>query len=123
MDLDFILRANPDYVEDLYRQYLRAPHTVGADWAHFFAGFEYGADGRPAAAAAQAERQLGVFDLVHSYRELGHLVADLDPLGDNRHRASAARAVASSASSEADLDRVVECPAFRGATRAHARAS
>ena len=56
MDLDFILRANPDYVEDLYRQYLRDPQSVGADWAHFFAGFEYGADGRPAA-AVQAERQ------------------------------------------------------------------
>ena len=33
MDLDFILRANPDYVEDLYRQYLRDQHSVGADWA------------------------------------------------------------------------------------------
>ena len=82
MDLDFILRANPDYVEELYRQYLRDSRSVGADWAHFFAGFEYGADGRPAT-AAQAERHLGVLDLIHSYRELGHLVADLNPLGGN----------------------------------------
>jgi 2-oxoglutarate dehydrogenase E1 component len=26
---------------------------------------------------------LGVFDLIHSYRELGHMIAELDPLGDN----------------------------------------
>ena len=44
MDLDFILRANPDYIEELYRQYQRDPAAVGADWAHFFAGFELGAD-------------------------------------------------------------------------------
>ncbi len=85
MDLDFILRANPDYVDDLYRQYRRDPGSVGADWAHFFAGFELGTNGRPAAptAARQAEPVVGVFDLIHSYRELGHLIADLDPLGGN----------------------------------------
>ena len=83
MDLDFILRANPDYVEDLYRQYLRDPSSVGADWAHFFAGFEYGA--RRAAGHRRSGRAstVGVFDLIHSYRELGHLVADLNPLGNN----------------------------------------
>ena len=47
MDLDFILRANPDYVDDLYRQYLRDPGSVGADWAQFFAGFESAATDAP----------------------------------------------------------------------------
>ncbi len=119
MDLDFILRANPDYVEDLYRQYLRDPSSVGADWAHFFAGFEYGADGRPAT-AAQAERHLGVLDLIHSYRELGHLVADLNPLGNN---ATEHPLLASSefGFDEADLDRVVQCPTFRGHPQASLR--
>src|SRR4051812_45832333 len=27
---------------------------------------------------------IGIYDLVHSYRELGHFIADLDPLGHNR---------------------------------------
>src|SRR4051812_14260934 len=87
MDLDFILRANPDYVEALYRQYLRDPHSVGLDWAHFFAGFDYAGNGHGAAAvqrrhaglADSAQAQLGVLDLIHSYRELGHLIADLNP--------------------------------------------
>jgi 2-oxoglutarate dehydrogenase E1 component len=119
MDLDFILRANPDYVEDLYRQYLRAPQSVGADWAHFFAGFEYGADGRPAATAA-AERQLGVLDLIHSYRELGHLVADLNPLGGNATE-HPLLALSEFGFEEADLDLVVQCPTFRGHTQAPLR--
>ena len=52
MDLDFILRTNPDYIEELYRQYQRDPGAVGADWAHFFAGFEFGGASRPAAGVA-----------------------------------------------------------------------
>ena len=119
MDLDFILRANPDYVEELYRQYLRDPASVGADWAHFFAGFEYGADGRPAA-AAQAERHLGVLDLIHSYRELGHLVADLNPLGGNATEHPLLER-SEFGFDESDLDRVVQCPTFRGHTHATLR--
>jgi 2-oxoglutarate dehydrogenase E1 component len=115
MDLDFILRANPDYIEDLYRQYLRAPQTVGADWAHFFAGFEYGADGRPAA-AVQSERQLGVLDLIHSYRELGHLTANLNPLGGNATTHPLLE-LSEFGFDEADLDLVVQCPTFRGHTQ------
>src|SRR4030095_2503625 len=117
MDLDFILRANPDYVEDLYRQYLRAPQTVGADWAHFFAGFEYGADGRPAAARpSQAERKLGVLNLIHSYRELGHLIANLNPLGGNATEHPLLE-LSEFGFEEADLDLVVQCPTFRGHTQ------
>ena len=118
MDLDFILRANPDYVEELYSQYLRDAQSVGADWAHFFAGFEYGADGR--GAAAQAERHLGVLDLIHSYRELGHLIADLNPLGGNPTE-HPLLARSEFGFDESDLDRVVECPTFRGHSHASLR--
>jgi 2-oxoglutarate dehydrogenase E1 component len=119
MDLDFILRANPDYVEDLYRQYLREPQSVGADWAHFFAGFEYGTDGRPAS-GAQAERHLGVLDLIHSYRELGHLIADLNPLGGNVTE-HPLLALGEFGFDETDLDRIVQCPTFRGHPQASLR--
>ena len=118
MDLDFILRANPDYVEELYRQYLRDAGSVGADWAHFFAGFEYGADGRPA--TPPAEQHLGVLDLIHSYRELGHLVADLNPLGGNATE-HPLLALSEFGFGEADLDRVVHCPTFRGHPQASLR--
>ena len=124
MDLDFILRANPDYIDDLYRQYQRDPNAVGADWAHFFAGFELGTNGHgpaavrqaaaaPAAAAPQAERVIGVFDLIHTYRELGHLIADLNPLGGNLIEHPLLD-LSQFGFSDADLDRTVQRSTFRG---------
>ncbi len=96
MDLDLITRANAEYVDALYRQYLGDPHSVDPQWALFFAGFDAGRrtgnGARPGATPDTAAQQaIGVFDLIHSYRELGHLVADLDPLGGNQDYASAAR--------------------------------
>jgi len=121
MDLDFILRTNPAYVEELYEQYRRSPQSVGQDWAFFFAGFEFAErqPGSPAAARSEdaAERTVGVFDLIHSYRELGHLVADLDPLGNNasEHPLLALREFGFT---DADLPRRLRCPSLRGHSEA-----
>lgn len=78
MDLDFILRTNPDYIDELYERYRRDPSSVGTDWSHFFAGFDIGR--RDSSTPQRAQKAVGAFDLIHSYRELGHLIADLDPL-------------------------------------------
>src|SRR5260370_25876824 len=93
---DFINRSNADYIERLYQQYQTDPRSLEPQWQAFFAGFEAGG-GRTISTALQAAKtpegvsvegcgNLGVesADLVHSYRELGHLVANLDPLGHNR---------------------------------------
>src|SRR5690554_2388804 len=96
---DFINRANADYIERLHQQYHSDPRSVEPHWRAFFAGFEAGS-GRPApgatppspstalkaAAPAPAAQpfNLQIADLVHAYRELGHFVAKLDPLGHNR---------------------------------------
>ncbi|MBI5503948.1 MAG: 2-oxoglutarate dehydrogenase E1 component [Deltaproteobacteria bacterium] len=77
----------------------------------------------PAAGAAKAsglsrretviEPTTGVFDLIHSYRDLGHLIADLDPLGDNQ-TSHPLLELSEFGFRESDLDRVFECPSFRG---------
>ncbi len=79
--LDFIQRANAAYIEEMYACYRRDPASVPEEWALFFAGFDLAEDRerRPGA----GEPLSGVFGLVHAYREFGHLVAQLDPLGDN----------------------------------------
>ncbi|MGD9764596.1 MAG: 2-oxoglutarate dehydrogenase E1 component [Candidatus Binatia bacterium] len=109
MDLDAVLRTNPDYIDELYRRYRRDPASVGADWAHFFAGFELGVDGRGPTAAATSD---GVGDLIHTYREFGHLIADLNPLQApaSEHPLLDPKEFGFT---EADLDRVVQCPTFR----------
>jgi 2-oxoglutarate dehydrogenase E1 component len=91
---DFINRANADYIDRLHEQYLKDPASVEPHWQAFFAGFEAAggragmasaafaatSEAKPTAASAGVE----VKNLVHSYRELGHFIANLDPLGHNR---------------------------------------
>ena len=92
MDFDFVNRANAEYIDQLYSNYQRDPRTVEEHWRAFFAGFDAGAarnqtpggthPGEPP--HAEGLFTTGVYDLVHSYRELGHYVAKLDPLGHDR---------------------------------------
>jgi 2-oxoglutarate dehydrogenase E1 component len=123
-NLDFINRANADYVDALYQQYLREPRSVEEHWALFFAGFEAangnGVHAATAAVQPVAARNIGIFDLIHSYRELGHLIANLDPLGHNQtsHPLLEPEEFGFSA---AELDRVVECPSFKGCAHAPLR--
>ncbi|MGH7342992.1 MAG: 2-oxoglutarate dehydrogenase E1 subunit family protein, partial [Candidatus Rokuibacteriota bacterium] len=92
--LDDVARASPDYVESLYRDYRRDPASVDERWALVFDGHDLGreaatrgpATGRRAGVPAEEAILDRVHDMIHSYRELGHLVADLDPLGQSPRR-------------------------------------
>ena len=106
-DFDFIARANPEWVEAQYRAWRRDPRSVDERWALVFAGFDF-AGGRAAAAAPPV-----VDDLVHSYRELGHLAADLDPLGSSPRQHPLLR-LEEFGFSERDLGRIVHPGSFRG---------
>jgi 2-oxoglutarate dehydrogenase E1 component len=89
---DIINRANAEYIDQLYQQYQRDPRSLEPQWQAFFAGFDSGAarnqtpGGTHPGEAPHGEGLLttGIYDLVHSYRELGHFVAHLDPLGHDR---------------------------------------
>ena len=106
--MDEIARANPEYVEALYRDYLRDPASVDERWAMVFAGYDLARQG----AGGGSE----IADLVHSYRELGHLVADLDPLGGSRREHPLLR-LSELGFSERDLDRIVDWAPFKGGSR------
>lgn len=118
MKLDFASIANAAYVERLYQEYQRNPSSVDPEWAVFFAGFELA--GRQPPAATAVEPTTGVFDLIHSYRELGHFVAELDPLGHNQ-REHPLLELSEFGFGPDDLDRVVECATFRYCRQASLR--
>src|SRR5271170_2109370 len=80
---DFVNRSNADYMERLYEQYQRDPRSLDQSWQAYFAGFESAGGRRPTEETA-APITIGVHNLVHSYRELGHVIAQLDPLGHDR---------------------------------------
>ena len=102
---DFLAGIDPRQIEELYEQYRRDPSSLPSSWALVFAGYELGlAPDKRAGAHAQSEARMGGAELpsgvqasegearelttginilVQAYRELGHLIANLDPLGDN----------------------------------------
>src|SRR5438477_586375 len=121
--LEGVALANKDYVAEQYRRYQADPTSVDARWAAFFAGFELanGNGGTPAAliegATSAAGRVLDASDLVHSFRELGHLVAHLNPL-EPRPMGHPLLDPAEFGFTDADMGRVVDCAGFRGPRRA-----
>jgi len=104
--------ANREYVESLYTQYQADPSSVTDEWATFFKGFDYGyllADedeeeeeakgpqrANPAPQLPEDEddgdnrrtprerTDRGVVALVQAYRQHGHRIANLNPLGGNQ---------------------------------------
>ena len=131
--LDLVTRANAEYVDEQYRRYQQDPTSVDENWALFFAGFELAANGDTARILARTQANgrgadtrgdaapvIGVFDLVHSYRELGHLAAHLNPLAP-KPAGHPLLEPAEFGFGDADLDRVIECGSFQGCATATLR--
>jgi 2-oxoglutarate dehydrogenase E1 component len=82
MDLSETLNA--DFIDAQYKRWKADPDSVSSDWRFFFEGFELAGgpyqDAEPIGDEAQAFRQCGVQELIFSYRNIGHLLACLDPL-------------------------------------------
>jgi 2-oxoglutarate dehydrogenase E1 component len=116
---DSFSRANADYIERMYEQYCSDPASLDGHWTAFFAGFEAGGarTSRATMPATAPDSQgllaQGVYDLVHSYRELGHFVAQLDPLGHRRPDHPLLE-LSEFDLSDADLDRQVGAGSFLG---------
>ena len=125
---DFVNRANADYIDQLYRQYRNDPASVAEQWRAYFAGFEMGAArsdltsvtaGTTTAATqndSDPEFRAGIFDLVHTYRELGHYSADLDPLKLVKRPPHTMLELSNFNLGQQDLDRNVGRGSFGGET-------
>jgi 2-oxoglutarate dehydrogenase E1 component len=99
--------ANPEYIEEIYQRYLSDPNSVDSSWQYFFDGLELGLDsagqvqkngfpgldrrknGQASAAPPTAHTtavpmdvsaEAKVTDLIHAYRQKGHLIANVNPL-------------------------------------------
>ena len=73
-----------DYIDSKYEQWKADPNSVSHDWRFFFEGFKMGHDISREADAVYDEKQVlkqsRVDALISRYREVGHLLACLDPL-------------------------------------------
>ena len=108
---DALARANPEYIDALYRQYQSDPSSVDERWRLVFAGWDFARAGDRGSAGAARGRAIA--DLVHAYRGLGHLVADVDPL-DRARRSHPLLRLEEFGLSDADLGTRVDAPPVRG---------
>ena len=78
--------GNLSLLEDYYQRWLKDPQSVDPSWRNFFEGYELGQSFKGQTAADDAgpaplqEAVKAVTRLVDAYREMGHHLADLDPL-------------------------------------------
>jgi 2-oxoglutarate dehydrogenase E1 component len=95
MAISFATRFNADLLDQNYELWRKDPASVDSVWAAFFEGFELGSAQPKNGAApkdgavptdADAPLQTRVDGLVYAYRTLGHTLANLDPLADERPR-------------------------------------
>jgi len=77
------LLASPEYVDELYRQWQEDPASLPDEWHHFFAGFDFAASSSKPSSEEAAD-QSKVTSLIFAYRNVGHLIADVNPLGDGQ---------------------------------------
>ncbi len=73
--------ANTQYLEELYKQFLRDPSSVDPSWEQFFQGYELGS-GRLMLGEQESvgPNNAKVEAWVNAFRRLGHLSAHLNPL-------------------------------------------
>ncbi|UCG13564.1 MAG: 2-oxoglutarate dehydrogenase E1 component [Deltaproteobacteria bacterium] len=75
---------NAEYIDEQYRLWKSDPSKVSRDWQFFFEGFELAATREGEIVQVcdedQVSSQSRVEALVYRYRDLGHLLACLDPL-------------------------------------------
>ena len=134
--------ANAAYIDQLYAQYQRDPSALDQYWTAFFKGFELGyqrsetddtaavledastsGPGQDAYDMAQRITDFGVllelrqsvYSVVGAYRQFGHLIARLDPLGHSA-RSHPLLALAEFGLSEDDLDKPLGGGGFLGQT-------
>ena len=93
MAISFANRFNADLLDQNYERWRKDPASVDSTWAAFFEGFELGNVQPKNGAAPQTGGavpssdgmlQTRVDGLVYAYRTLGHTIANLDPLADER---------------------------------------
>jgi 2-oxoglutarate dehydrogenase E1 component len=79
-------RLNLELIEDYHKRWLEDPDSVEPSWRFFFEGYDFGREGREDVSAAAevdpraAKAQAAVTRMIDAYREMGHYLADLDPL-------------------------------------------
>jgi 2-oxoglutarate dehydrogenase E1 component len=79
-------RLNLELIEEYHKRWLNAPDSVEPSWRFFFEGYDLGREGHGDSSPTgdtghqASAAQSAVTRMIDAYREMGHFLADLDPL-------------------------------------------
>lgn len=93
-DFQFITNSHPAYIDQLYKDFVKDPGSIDADFRKFFEGFDYAvASGNSNVINAVAEvpvismdKEFAVYQLIQAYRKKGHLIANTNPIRERKNR-------------------------------------
>ncbi len=112
--LTYLNSLNTDYLEKLEEQYRKDPTKLDPSWRYFFEGMSLEALSRlkeiraiPALSQENLEFEKKVLELIQGYREMGYLIADVNPL-DRGIKTHPLLNLTRFGLDEKDLDRVSE---------------
>ena len=105
-DFSYITNSHPEYIENLYRDFLKDPASADPEIKKFFEGFDFAisngtsqhvktdqAVSAPVAPAAMSDstasdwlRELRAYRMILGYRNKAHLIAKTNPIGTRKDR-------------------------------------
>ncbi len=98
-------------VEELYREYLSNPESLDESWRLFFQGFELARTNfssvRKTGASPLMDKEFAILNLIHGYRQRGHLFTQTNPVRARR-KYSPTLAIENFGLEQADLEQVFQ---------------
>lgn len=105
-DFSYITNSHPEFIENLYREFVKDPNSIDPEMKKFFEGFDFamgngngngsvnGTTVAPSvekAAAGNGEwidwkKELGAYRMILGYRNKGHLLAKTNPIRERKDR-------------------------------------
>lgn len=85
----YLSNAHPEYVENLYNDYLKDSESVEPEFKKFFEGFDFAQQHYPQNGDTKGGLSIDefkVFQLLEAYRNNGHLLADTNPIRQRKDR-------------------------------------
>ncbi len=117
-DFSYITNSHPNYVENLYQEFVKNPNSVDDDLKKFFEGFDFavanGTGSQHSSSTTTSSaisydwlREIKVYRMILGYRNKGHLIAKTNPIRTRKDR-GANLDLGFFGLSEADLDQTFQ---------------
>ena len=126
-DFQYITSSHPQYIEQLYRDFVQDPLSVDAEMKKFFEGFDFAvhsgyqpngqlvAEGATASVSSGIDwrKEIGAYRLILGYRNRAHLLSKTNPIRKRKDR-GARLELENFGLSEADLDNKIHAAELVG---------